>query len=94
MQLLIPSFDLSYEKACLFLGPYCYQKAFHVSTIELYEEGEDDDGLKISHLMSEDKYRDVWRRLDVVAHPEKEETRSNSGKSKFEDDMRMKHSIV
>lgn len=48
---------------------------------ELYEEGEDDDGLKISHLMSEGEYRDVWRRLDVVAHPEKEETRSNSGKS-------------
>jgi hypothetical protein len=37
--------------------------------------------------MSEGEYRDVWRRLDVVAHPEKEDTRSNSCKSKSQDCM-------
>mmetsp|Transcript_7523 Transcript_7523/g.13816 ORF Transcript_7523/g.13816 Transcript_7523/m.13816 type:complete len:96 (+) Transcript_7523:692-979(+) len=38
MQLLTSSLDLSYEKACRFLGTYCVQKAYRLSVKEMYNE--------------------------------------------------------
>jgi hypothetical protein len=62
MQLLTSSLDLSYEKACRFLGTYCVQKAYRLSVKEMYNET-GTKRLTISDLMTRDEYMGVWRTI-------------------------------
>lgn len=59
MQLMQSSLGLSYEKTCHFLGTYCVQKAYRLSTAELYDKSY--DRIKTHDLMEESEYRGVWQ---------------------------------
>jgi hypothetical protein len=63
MHLLMSSLDLSFEKACHFLGTYCVQKAHRLSVKEMYDEIGTRPRLRISDLMTRDEYVGVWRKI-------------------------------